>query len=327
MKEEEIRKRIVFNKYLELVEKDVKELFDFKSFIEIKCPACDDDNYVSQFEKLGFRYVSCNNCFTLYVNPRPPVGTIREFYSKSPSTTFWINEFFKPVMDVRREKIFKPRAKFISGYLSCEKNYAICDIGAGFGLFLEELKKIHPQGRFIAIEPSVEMSEICSSKRLETEKKFLEDITDMDESIDILTAFEITEHLLEPARFFKKCLSLLKRDGVFFLTTLNGKGFDIRMLWENSKSVFPPHHLNFFNTYSIELLLKKVGFEVVDKSTPGLLDWDIIEGMIKNENVNLDRFWLDFAEEGSAKAKKELQEWIIRNKLSSHMSVVAKKPF
>ena len=38
---------------------------------------------------------------------------------------------------------------------------------------------------------------------------------------------------------------------LFIFITLSSTGVDIQGLWENSKSVSPPHHLNFFNPYSI----------------------------------------------------------------------------
>jgi len=327
MKEEDIRKRDAFNKYLELVEADVKNFFDFKSFVEIKCPACADGNCVFQFEKQGFRYVSCNKCFTLYVNPRPPVETVREFYSKSPSSTFWINEFFKPVMDVRREKIFKPRAEYVSKMCGKGSGLIIGDIGAGYGLFLNELREILPENYYVAIEPSVEMSDICNKSGLEVKCMFLEDVNEISErgGGDLLTAFELLEHLVDPVYFIKKVNCLLKPGGLFFLTTLNAKGFDILMLWDRSKSIFPPHHLNFFNPSSIKYLFERLGFEIVEISTPGKLDWSIVEGMIKNEGVDLGRFWSLLSKESDEKCKKGLQDWISRNNLSSHMSLLAKK--
>ena len=55
MKEEEIRQRSAFNRYLELVAEDVKTIFaDRGCFITINCPACGGKNYQPQFEKLGF---------------------------------------------------------------------------------------------------------------------------------------------------------------------------------------------------------------------------------------------------------------------------------
>lgn len=323
MKEEDIRKRSVFNKYLELVKKDVKEFFDSKLFIEINCPACGSSNFNLEFEKLGFKYVSCNNCSTLFTNPRPSFEIIKKFYSDSPSTNFWINEFFRPVMEARREKIFKPRAKDVNKLF--KGHQVIGDIGAGFGLFLEELRKISPDNQYIVIEPSLEMADICNDKGFEVKYKCIEDIDDMDNMFDILTLFELTEHLVDPLLFFKKVCSLLKPGGILYLTTLNGKGFDILLLWEKSKSIAPPQHLNFFNPYSLNLLLERSGFEIIETTTPGKLDWNIVEGMIKEEDIKLDRFWNLLAAEDDKNIKKEFQDWISKNNLSSHMRVLARK--
>ena len=109
------------------------------------------------------------------------------------------------------------------------------------------------------------------------------------------------------------------------MTTLNGQGFDIQLLWDKSKSISPPQHINFFNTTSITLLLQRFGFQIVDVSTPGKLDWDIVEGMIKNENIKLERFWHLLADKSDHSRKQELQRWITKFNLSSHMRVLARK--
>jgi len=325
MKEEEIRNRDVFNRYLDLVESDVKNDFDFKSFTKTNCLACDSCDLTIEFEKLGFIYTSCRRCDTLFVNPRPPFESLKKFYSTSSSTSFWVNEFFKPVAEIRREKIFRPRAEYIAEMLSVNKGLVIGDIGAGFGLFLKELKKILPDNNYIAIEPSVEMADICHGKGLEIKCKYLEEMGSAECKFDFLSAFELLEHLFDPISFLNKAYSLLNTGGYLFLTTLNGKGFDISLLWEKSKSISPPHHLNFFNTTSIKHLLERLGFEVIDVSTPGKLDWDIVEGMIINESIDLGRFWNLLAREGDQKCKNELQDWVSNNNLSSHMRILVKK--
>ena len=119
---------------------------------------------------------------------------------------------------------------------------------------------------------------------------------------------------------------MLNPGGYLVFTTLNGLGFDIQVLWEEAKSVSPPHHLNFFNPWSVERLLKRKGFEIVEIETPGQLDWDIVNGMYLNEQTNIGRFWKTVSKHASIEAKNDLQEWISKNRLSSHMRVIAKKP-
>jgi SAM-dependent methyltransferase len=326
MKEEDIRKREVFDQYLEMVKKDVEVFFSNQStFTQIPCPACGGGEYILQFNKEGFDYVLCDSCNTLFVNPRPPFELLADFYIQSPSTKFWVNEFFKPVAEARRIKIFRPRAEYVAQKFGSNPEWIVGDIGAGFGLFLEELSKIWPLSKLVAIEPSEEMSEICKTKGFEALPCTIEDVTGWDTKFDLLTSFELFEHVYDPQTFLRKIRELLRPGGRLLLTTLNGEGFDIQVLWEKSKSVSPPHHLNFFNPKSIRILLEKCGFTVEEISTPGRLDWDIVEGMIKNDGVDAGRFWTLLAKEGPDKCKEEFQEWISRNNFSSHTMVLAKK--
>jgi SAM-dependent methyltransferase len=142
---------------------------------------------------------------------------------------------------------------------------------------------------------------------------------------DLLTAFELIEHLSDPLRFLRCVSRLLKPGGWFFMTTLNGQGFDIQVLWNRAKSVTPPHHLNFLNPTSLERLLSNSGLHVDEIDTPGKLDWDIVEGAIQHDGADPGRFWTLLSKKASPMAKREFQEWLSRNGLSSHMRAVARK--
>ncbi len=325
MKEEDIRKRDVLNRYLELVRLDAENFFrDRSGFQGISCPACRGEHHEKQFAKNGFEYVLCSDCDTLFVSPRPPYRELMKIYADSPSTRYWVEDFFKPMAEARREKIFKPRAEYIVNRFPDLASGLIGDIGAGFGIFLEELKKIWPGSGALAIEPSVDMADICRGKGLPVIESMLEDIGP-EHRFDLLTAFELVEHLHNPEVFMVKVAGLLNPGGRFFMTTLNGLGFDIQLLWEASKSVTPPHHLNFFNPHSIRILLERSGFEIIEITTPGQLDWDIIEGGYRQEGADPGRFFRTLSKYGSAGAKGDFQAWIRKHDLSSHMRVIAKK--
>ena len=69
----------------------------------------------------------------------------------------------------------------------------------------------------------------------------------------------------------------LEKLDIFVFTTLSSTGLDISTLWERSRSINPPHHINFFNPKSIVIFLKKNKFKILSISTPGKLDIDILE--------------------------------------------------
>ena len=112
------------------------------------------------------------------------------------------------------------------------------------------------------------------------------------------------------------------RSGPFQNHDYVGTGLDIRLLWENSKSVSPPHHLNFFNPKSIDFLLKKIGFTDTEVSTPGKLDVDIA---YTNKELIQDKFWKSYFFQTDPKEFDKLQDFLVFNKLSSHMMIVCKK--
>lgn len=325
MRENDIRSRVAYNKYLEILYDDNSKIFNKTEFIKVNCPACSSNAVLTNFEKMGFYYTQCANCKTIYVNPRPTLEAINKFYSDSEAEKFWVNEFFMPVAEARRLKIFKPRAQEISKeFEECCKG-RIGDIGAGFGLFLDEIRKIWTQAEFVAIEPSKEMAQICEKKELQVINKMLEDVeADINGNFDMLTSFELFEHLYNPRAFLSKVVDLLKPGGWFILTTLNGMGFDIQLLWEKAKSFSPPQHLNFFNPQSIKKIFEECGLTVKNITTPGRLDWDIVEGMYKDEGIAIGRFWENVVESETS-TKDELQSWISKNNFSSHMRIVAKK--
>ena len=327
MKEEDIRKRDVLNRYLELVGEDCEIFFRERAgYAKSACPACASESAAPQFEKNGFGYAQCRQCRTLFVRNRPPYDKLVDFYTVSKSTAYWIRDFFLPMAEARRQAIFRPRADYIAGRFGTDPGWLIGDIGAGFGLFLEEMRASWPRCRYVAIEPSPEQAGICSKAGLTAECSTIEALRGYDARFDLLTAYELLEHLADLRQFTEAVFRLLKPGGWFFMTTLNGEGFDIQVLWEKAKAVTPPHHLNFLNPESLEQMLVRAGFEVPSVETPGKLDWDIVEGMIRHEEANPGRFWTLLAQQGTTEGKREFQEWLSRNRLSSHMRVLARKP-
>lgn len=329
MKEEDIRKRDRLARYLELVREDCARSFgDGIGLSPVACPACESLDAGFEFAKDGFEYATCRSCETLYARTRPSFDRLKSFYAESAATTYWINEFFAPVADARREKVFRPRAEYVVSTFGQDPKWVIGDIGAGFGLFSQELRNLWPLSRYIAIEPSLEQADRCRNAGLDVLSSSLEEVAVLgshDGRFDLLTAFELIEHLHDPRVFLRAVQRLLKPGGWLLMTTLNGQGFDIQLLWERSHSIYPPCHINFFNPVSMTRLISSVGFDVKDVSTPGQLDWSIVEGMMEREGVSPGRFWDVLAKKVSPASKHDLQSWLQRHLLSSHMRVLARR--
>lgn len=327
VKEEEIRPEKIFNEYLQLTKQDVITFFGNVETSEIPCPACGSHGELWA-TKQQFTYKKCNSCFTIYVSPRPAKQAFDAYYTDSPSTKFWATTFYKVTEDARREKLWKPKAQMIKERMITYQNgkpvESIIDIGGGYGVFDEEIKKIMDI-RCVVIEPSVHLAAICRDKKLETVEKFMEDITpeDLPAGKNCFVSFELFEHLYDPELFLRTVYNSMKKDDLFIFTTLSGMGLDIQVLGEHAKALSPPHHLNFFNPHSAGDLLRKTGFDVLEAITPGKLDIDIIS---RNQEYINDPFWKNLVSYASPEQLDILQSAIAQAGLSSHMMITCRKP-
>ena len=320
-KEEEIRPAAVFDEYLNLAKADGS--IERES---INCPGCEERGKVA-FEKCGFLYEECQNCHTLFVSPRPFPAAFSRYYTESASSKYWANTFYQKTAEARREKIWKPKTELIKEVMHryCSSEHTIVDIGGGYGIFAEVMQEL-TEKKVIVIEPSSHMVAVCREKGLSVIEKFLENVTPNDLSIGpkSFVSFELFEHLQNPGHFLDHLYNLMQIGDLFIFTTLSGMGADIRALWQDSKSVFPPHHLNFFNPSSIRLLLKRHHVDVLEVTTPGKLDVDILSN---NRAFIKDRFWQIFVDQADSGQMEKMQAFLADNGLSSHMLVVCRKSF
>jgi len=110
------------------------------------------------------------------------------------------------------------------------------------------------------------------------------------------------------------------------ITTPNIKGFDLITLGKLHQNIVP-HHLNYFNIDSLCLLLKNCGFEIVEVSTPGKLDAELVRKKIINGEFDVSEkpFLKYLLVEKWNELGKSFQTFLSENGLSSHMWIVARQ--
>ncbi len=324
MKEEDIRPRALFRRFLELAREDARACFATAPRRDVPCPACAAAGEPA-FEKDGFAYALCPRCRTLYVSPRPDAAAFQAFYRDSPSARFWAEEFYPATAAGRRELVWKPKAAQVDALIARRVGQPclVVDIGGGFGLFAEETLRLG-RNRVLIIEPSRSLAEACRSRGLAVLEKFVENVSpgDLEPGPKCFVCFELFEHLHDPGAFLATLHRLMGPRDIFALTTLSGTGADILALWERSDAVSPPHHLNFLNPRAMATLLGRKGFTPLETSTPGRLDVSIMEN---NLDRIRDRFWSTALALADDAQKAAMQDFLREQGLSSHMFVVAGK--
>ncbi len=332
--ENEIRPEALMAEQARLFAEDIARLMARRDeFITVPCPACEAIQFEPAFEKTGMSFVTCVQCETLYANPRPRTEHLADYYRHSKNYEYWSKHIFPASEAARREKIFKPRVALVLEI--CDRfqipTDLLMEVGAGFGLFGEELRRVDRFRRIVAVEPTPYLAEDCRRRGLEVLEKPIERIQPQDvlksgESISVIASFEVIEHLFSPREFLTQCAELLTPGGALMLTCPNSKGFDVQMLGEKSSAV-DVEHLNLFNPRSLAGLMEACGFEVIDTQTPGKLDAELVRKQMLNGGLNPDEhpFLKQVLLEQWEESGAAFQQFLINQRLSSNMLLVGRK--
>jgi len=327
MKEADIRSKELFDEFLELSVRDGQEMLKQRDvFVEMLCPACSCKDSEQFCLKNNFGILQCCNCQSLFCSPRPNEKQVSDFYRSSQSARFLSDQFYPKLLSARKEKLFAPKAEAIKCLLE-GKNFIpqnICDVGAGYGLLLEALGEFWPKSECIAVEPSHGLAELCRQKGITTLEKPIEELDDCNDKFDLVTCFEVIEHVFDPMSFVKEINKIVKPGGHCLVTGPCCDGFDILVLGEKSKSVFPPHHLNVLSVKGFKHLFETANFCEIEITTPGKLDVDIVHNYFADKETAGSGFTQMICEK-SEKTREYFQEFLANNKLSSHAWIFAKK--
>jgi SAM-dependent methyltransferase len=264
----------------------------------------------------------------MYVTPRPSEADLSEYAETSEAVRFWSTHFYRETAAGRREKMFRPRARLVADLVVEGRASAgrLADVGAGYGLFLQEAAATGVFRELVGIEPDARLAAICRDQGFAVVERWVEATTDGEVAADVATCFEVIEHAFDPLAFLEGCRRALRGGGLLVLTTLTIGGFDLQVLWERSRSITPPQHINFPSLDGARRLVERAGLELVELATPGELDVDIVRNvLIAQPDLELPRVARALALADDA-ARADLQVFLKRHHMSSHLRVLARRP-
>ena len=110
------------------------------------------------------------------------------------------------------------------------------------------------------------------------------------------------------------------------MTSATSSGFEYQVLKEHSPNIIVPDRLNILALEALVDQIEKAGFEVIELSTPGRLDVEIVKRAYeKDPNIPLDSFWKYIFDSRDANALHSFQEYLQQFRLSSHVRIAAIK--
>lgn len=141
----------------------------------------------------------------------------------------------------------------------------ILDLGSGPAFFLKAAKDrgwnvqgIEPA--YWAIDYSVRELGIEQDKFIRGDYNALKEIA--DSSLDVVTAFDVIEHVVDPADLLYQIKRVLKPDGLLVMTTPRFSSLLARVSGKTWHAIMP-EHIQYFTDASMQKLLKKENMKIV----------------------------------------------------------------
>ena len=241
-------------------------LFEYRS-----CPNCGRDDFTVTFdssmgeadlqkgiksvymlwEDTHGKYVKCKNCHLIYVNPIEKASKINGDYSKMGNTD-------APIIRGSRLRAAKSQLGLIKKYKS---GTTLLDIGCGEGFFLFNASKAGYTTK--GIEISQDAAEYAIREfGLDVEAKPFEELRFAENYFDVVTLWQVLEHVPYPLIILKEVHRILKPEGLLATSTPDIESIlakIFRRKWWNLRKL----HINQFTVKTLTDMLKRAGFKNV----------------------------------------------------------------
>jgi 2-polyprenyl-3-methyl-5-hydroxy-6-metoxy-1,4-benzoquinol methylase len=228
----------------------------------MKCPVCLNEvqpklveTHIDTIENKEYKIYSCPNCEVGFSEPMRNPGP--EYYQK-----------FTDLWGYRGKSVLLPNWRLKHLKMLCKTNpkpLKLLDVGCGYGDFLFEAQKVGCQ--VTGIDFDEEKVKIAKKKGIKNVY-----VTDFDnfykeaktEKFDIITFFELLEHMENPNRFIDMVSDLLSPGGYIMLDVPNNQ----RVLKSASGVIdYPPHHLTRWTPKALLNFIRKKNFEIITTTT------------------------------------------------------------
>ncbi len=205
----------------------------------------------------------CKECgLTSYPEKYKSYDEIKKHYRKAYRNPPTSNNFF-----TGQRKIYFHNAFLDSVFSEWEKQGLttpkIFEVGAAYGLVLQWLKSVFPEGELAGTEWTT------SYKRVAKNEFGIELGDDFDETKkhDLIISYKVAEHQLDIDKELRKYAEGLSDNGLLYIsvptwfdsaTNFGLSGFDLEYYYD-------PNHINVWTREHFESILERAGFEIVKK--------------------------------------------------------------
>jgi 2-polyprenyl-3-methyl-5-hydroxy-6-metoxy-1,4-benzoquinol methylase len=254
--------------------------------ITVACPFCKSTKTLAPFSINGFNHVTCLDCSVVYVTPRLKDEYLEKLYNNKYYSEIYAKSMI-PAFDVRKRMIGGRKTDQTLKHLATSKTgpLDVLDIGCGIGEVIDVFKDRGHRCTAIEVNPiAVEwLDKNGISVFADTFHRFPE-----EKKFDVIMAWGVIEHVVDPHAFVKKVQRQLKPGGVFASEVPNGQCLTVDYARETGKDpariIMGEQHIILYSMKAYESLHQNAGLEKIHTQTNGL----DVETVLKLNNERLN---------------------------------------
>lgn len=202
--------------------------------------------------------VKCNSCGFVFINRIPSEEDLYEHYKEY---AYGEENYFSPITIKKYNLLLDEFEKY-------RKTNKILDVGCGVGFFLSVAKE---RGWDVyGTEYSETAMKICTEKGIKMSEGILNLSNYEIEEFDVITSFEVLEHINNQNEEVNKFYHLLRKGGLFYCTTPNFNGLLRYYLKAKYNVIGYPEHLAYFTKRTLNFLFKKHNFTNIKFLSTGI---------------------------------------------------------
>ena len=292
--------------------------------IDAACIACGGKDHslyaVKTVNKAVYKIWKCGSCGMLFLFPLPrPSETeaiYREGYFAGARDGIGYVDY-----DADKEAMRSVFERYLNDFERIlGKTGRLLDIGAATGYFMKIAEgngwKAH------GVEISTYAAELGKSRGLDIKTGTINDTTFEKESFDLVTMWDVVEHVPDPILDIGKSCSLLRPGGLLAINTPDSGSQFAKLMGSRWHLLVPPEHIFYFNRESLRMILNKSGFEVVEVGCIGkrFTAEYIVQMLSRQQNIGLWKTSLNFL-----KRHPSVGRFPIRLNFRDNMYLLAKK--
>ena len=221
-----------------------------------KCLVCSSKVLLDLHDYMDHHLSQCKKCGFVFAKKIPSDKELEEHYKG-----YGRNDYLSPITIKRYNELLNTFEEF-------RKTNKILDVGCGIGYFLEVAKE---RGWDVyGTEYTDEAIQICSSKGINMQKGILSSGNYQNEEFDIITSFEVIEHINNPIDELTNFYKVLRKGGLVYLTTPNFNSLLRYRLKSEYNVICYPEHLSYYTPKTLKKLFTCVDFKTKKIESTGI---------------------------------------------------------